>query len=78
MGRLWLTWMLQSIQAIHRQMNNSGRSTLRDLPSGGTTELVRYHHDSVNGMFNVDHSSCQKHAFLDFLIVESVSQVFQI
>lgn len=36
--------LLQSVQAIHRRLNNSGRSTLRVLPSGGTTEGIRYHH----------------------------------
>jgi hypothetical protein len=38
--------MLQ--QSIRRQSNSFGRSILQMLPSGGTTELTRYHRDYLS------------------------------
>jgi hypothetical protein len=41
--------MLQHlIWAGHRQSNSFGRSILQMLPSGGTTELKRYHRDYLS------------------------------
>ena len=40
--------MSQSIRAAHRQSNNFGRSILQMLPSGGTTQLTRYHRNYLS------------------------------
>ncbi len=58
--------MLQSIQAtIHSQLKNCGSCILRMPPSGGTTELTRYHQDyhSVDdrkSMYHLDQEACTR------------------